>query len=375
MIIYGALLIPVLVAVVLYKFFKHETLWWEFLVPFVASLLFVVVFKLLVERRQVASYEYWGSMVQRVEYYEAWDEWIEQTCTSTCCCDKDGNNCTTTSYDCSYRRYHPAEYRLYTTTGEVITIDAAEYERVKKLFGAEQFIDLHRSYYTQDGDKYVCQWPGDSTTALPATTRHTYENRVKAADQSVFHFQKLSKEDVATYALKAYPKIQGFYTMDAVIGDSSLDALRANAKLQYLNGALGSQKQVRVFVLVFKDQPREAGLYQEWHWSGGNKNEFIVAVGIDHQRRVQWCHPISWTTNELLKVRVRDYVQAQATLNLCELADYLYLEVQERFERRQFKEFSYLSVEPPRGAVIAAYLLTLIINLCLSAWIVKNDLK
>ncbi len=376
MIIYGALLIPFALAFVLYRFFAHHTVWWEFAVPFVATLLFVVIMKLIIEKVQTTSNEYWGSMVQRAEYYEDWDEEVPCRHSYDCNCrtDSKGNRSCNTCYMHLYDvDYHPPYWKLVTTTNEEVSISEHEYNRLKRLFGNEKFRDLHRSYHSKDGDEYHSTWPHDSASAVPVTTTHTYENRVKASDQSVFHFEPVSDSNVRRFAIKAYPQMTG-YTMQAVIGDSSRDAFMADKKIQYINALLGPRKQVRVFVLVFKNQPIRAAFVQEWHWCGGNKNEFIVCIGIDGQRNVQWCKPISWTRNEELKARVKAFVQDQKQLNLMALANYMQPQLDKGFERLSFKEFDYLTVEPPTWAVILTYLLALGINIGIGYWVVGNDI-
>src|SRR5690606_26786934 len=123
----------------------------------------------------------------RVEYYEDWDEWITQTCTRTCCCDSKGN-CSTETYDCSYRKYHPQKWGIVTTTNEYVSITKHQYREIKSYFKNERFIDLNRRFYRKDGDKFISEWQKDSGSAIPVSTEHSYVNKVKAADQSVFHF-------------------------------------------------------------------------------------------------------------------------------------------------------------------------------------------
>ncbi len=300
MIIYGALLIPLIAAFILYKYFSRETVWWELLIPISISFIFIISAKSLIETVQVSSKEYWGSFVTEARYYEDWNEYIHQTCTRSC-----GKECTET-YDCSYVEYHPAEYQIATTTGEILNIGRNDYHRLVTLFGNENFKELHRNYYTDDGDEYYSNWPGDSLKSFPVTTEHTYENRIKAADQSIFHFATVKEPEIKQYGLIQYPEIASNYKMHVVLGDSSQDALNADKKVQYINALLGHKKQVKIFVLIFKNQPIDAGLYQEWYWSGGNMNEFVVCIGIDGARNVSWCKPVSWTQNELLKSKVKD---------------------------------------------------------------------
>jgi len=369
MIIYGALLIPFIVAFILYKYFSHQTVWWELFIPLAVTLIFTFSMKALIEVVQVSSKEYWGSFVNRIEYYEAWNEYIHQICTRSC-----GKNCTTT-YNCSYVAYHSPYWQIITTTNETVGISQNEYSRLKTLFGNESFVELNRHYHTNDGDEYISLWKNDSATAIPVTTVHNYENRVKAADQSVFHFTEVNESDKKRFSLKEYPQIKDYYKMQSVIGDSSEEGLLADKKFQYINGLLGHKKEVKIFVLIFQNQPIDAAFYQESYWSGANMNEFVICVGTDKERNVKWCKPISWTRSELLKNEVKNFVQSQTKLNLDSLAEFTKKKVDSEFVRRSFKEFDYLTVDPPMWSVILTYILTLAINIGLSVWIIRNEFE
>ncbi len=372
MLIYGALLIPIIGAIILLVFFSKRILWWEFFIPLITCILFISLMKFIIETAQVTSKEYWGSFVSRIEYYEPWDEYISKTCTSTCCCDSKGENCTTTTYDCSYVDYHPAKYVLVNTLGEEILISEQSYNEIKSTLGNESFIELNRNYHSIDGDEYVCKYDGSKEKSIPVTTVHTYENRIKAADQSIFHFKKVDTSTVRKYGLKEYPRIVSQYKMKSLIGYNDE---KADARISYSNGLLGHLKQVRIFFLVFKNQPIEAGIYQEWYWQGANMNEFVVCIGTDKNNKITWCRPISWTKNENLKTDIKTYVQGIDSLDLSSIATYVELKVSKSFKRRDFNEFSYLTVEPPFWALILTYLLTTAITVLTCHWAVENEFR
>jgi len=372
MVIYLLLLIPIVTAIVLFLFFERRMLWWEFCIPFASSVVLVVLLKLGVDHMSMTSTEYWGSFVERAEYYEEWDEWVDQTCTEECCCDSKGQNCQTRTYDCSYRDYHPPYLVLTNTIGEKVSISQSEYKRIRSILGNEGKTDLHRDYYRIDGDMYSTIWGKDSLTAIPVTTVHSYENRIKASDATVFNFRDLDETDIKRYALKEYPPIQDRYKMDVVLGDSSRDASIANKKLKYVNGKLGHSKELCAFILVFKDQPLEAAFKQEAHWKGANMNEFVVCIGIDAERNVQWCKVISWTTNERLKMDVRSMVDQQKKLDLSGFVDQLSVALTD-FKRRDFKEFDYLTVEPSWAAIIFCAIAVILLNILVSWWAINNE--
>lgn len=372
MVIYFALLIPVLVAAFLYYKYEHRTLWWEFLIPFAASVLLVIGSKVAGEHMFAQSREYWTSMVKSVTYYESWNEYIHRTCTRTVSC---GKNCTRTeTYDCSYVDHHPEKWILETTNGEIIGIGEKQYEELRYKFGNSYFIDMNRNYHSIDGDAYTSVWDGDSLKFATAVTSHTYENRVKASNNSIFNFRKIKKGDLERYGVFEYPRIYDYYKSIFVIGDTTIDSQIANTKIQYFNGKYGQEKQIVVYILVFKDQPVDAGFVQEAHWVGGNKNEFVLCVGINsNTREIKWAKTISWTPNEKLKVDVKSFALSQDTLNLSAIADFIYKEVPENYVRREFKEFSYLTVEPPIHFIILTFVLVLALNIGISYWIINNE--
>jgi hypothetical protein len=143
-----------------------------------------------------------------------------------------------------------------------------------------------------------------------------YENRVKCS-KSVFNFAEVDSEDVKAYKLFKYPHnvefnynpILGFYDP------------KASLKLQKYNAQIGSWKQVHMLILVFKDQPVKAAIMQEGYWKGGNKNEFILCMGI-RDTSISWAKVISWTEVDELKIRVEKEVQGMP-LNMTKIVDYM----------------------------------------------------
>jgi len=367
MIIYLALLIPIITAIVLYVKFHHETVWWEFMIPITTSLIFIIIMKLGIETVQVSSNEYWGAIISKVEYYEPWNEYIHRTCTRSC-----GKDCTTT-YDCSYVEHHGPKWNIVTNIGETISISKHEYNRLLKHFGNRTFVDMHRHYHTQDGDMYRTVWDGNQSKIVPTTSEYTYENRVKAADHSVFHYGEVLPDDKIRYGLFDYPPIYEAYKQQAILGDSSSVSLQADSLLRIYNGILGYKKEVKIFLLIYKNQPLDAGSYQEWLWCGGNMNEFIVTVGIDDDNKIKWCKVISWTPNEMLKTAVRSDIVAMDSLNTLVVADYIGKEVEKGFIRKDFHEFDYLTVDPPIWAVALTIVLTIMLNVGISYWIINNE--
>ena len=384
MIIWGAAAISVIVIVILLMFFPKKVLWWELLLPLIASLLFITIAKALVEKVQTADTEYWGGVAQVAEYYEAWDE--EVPCVHTKYCEEeetvsDGKGGTTTqnvevpcgtmhAYDVVD---HPPVWQIVDDNGITVGIDSAKFEELATRWGNRQFVELNRSYHSIDGDKYVATWDKRDESLEPVVTVHTYENRVQAST-SVFNFQDVSDRDKAAFALFDYPGVNG-YSQTSILGRGDATQADAERSLSIANAKLGHSKQAKVFILVFRGQPMEAGIAQENLWKRGNKNEMVITIGTDASGVVQWCYPFSWTEVEELKIELRDQISGMGQLNLSRVVDITVPLMWKQWERKHFRDFSYLTVEPPGWAVVMVYILTAVLNLGLGWWIVENRHK
>jgi hypothetical protein len=366
MFIYLLLLIPIIFTIVMFFKFKHEVVWWEYLISFGVTIICIFASKAIIQKIQVSDTEYWGGWVKEVRYYEDWNEYIHQTC--ECCCDKDGNNCST--YDCSYVQYHSEYYRLLGSNGEDVSISKSEYERLVSKFGVpEKFVDLHRNYHTNDGDMYKAIWSGTDNTLEPVISRHVYDNRPRVSS-STYAQAEPSKEIFKEYELFHYPDINGGFKQPVILG---YDDPEAETAFQLLNAKYGSKYQFKTYVMIFKGHGREAGLYQEQQWQGGNKNELNITIGIDSLGNVKWCHVFSWTEKLDIVVETRELVYNQGVLNLLEISDYLTKNVPTKWERKEFTDFSYLTVEPRWWHILISFIITFGINVGIAIFVISNE--
>jgi hypothetical protein len=365
--------------------YNKKVTWWEYLIHFGVALLLILIMKVIGEKSQTNDKEYWGDLIQRTEYYEPYSIWDDETCTRQVACgtDSKGNTqyCTET-YDCSHLDSYPAHWQITTITGWEMNISKNFYDYLVKRFGTSIcFQDMNREgecgagdYVVTDGNMYYAAWDKDPKKSYAVAKTHTYENKVQCS-HSVFNYQDIDEKEAKQAGLYDYPEIKD-YEISTILGGGNIANLdSAEEKFHYLNGDLGPRKQLRVWVLIFRDKPLSIGKLQEAYWKGGNKNEFVVTVGLDKQNNITWCYPFSWTEVSELKIATRDYVASQKTLNLGNLSDYLYKELNDKWVRRQFKDFSYLTVEPPLWALIVAFLLQIAFNVGYSIWSVKNEFE
>jgi hypothetical protein len=361
--IWLALAIPLITVVILYLGFKQRVIWWEVLIPLTVTIALILAFKLTSERFHVSDTEYWTGWLIKAEYYEPWTEEYLDTYI-----DADGDLQTRWVTD-----YHPARWCMTDNNDIEISISKQKYRGLVARLGGEKEVDLSHGNQTSigDGDKWIAEWNGDKKTAIPLTTIHNYENRVQVS-RSVFNFPKVAPEDKEAYGLFEYPEIEDETKVPSILGSGGPTMAEANKLLSRRNAELGRSKQVRMWILVFKNQPVDAAIQQESYWKGGNKNEFTLCLSVDDKHKVEWAYVFSWTEKERLKVDTRMFAQDQETLDLNTTVQYMSNEVEKRFVRKQFADFNYLSIQTPTWAIVTTFVVTIAVCIGLGFFIVLN---
>ncbi len=376
MIIWGALLIPLFLSLLAILKFKKEINFLEILPGFIISAICIFGFKACEESVQVQDQEVLMDYVVKAEYYERWDEWIEETCSRSCCCNSKGENCKTEYYDCSYRKEHSPYWVLILSSGKEINISEDWYYKLTKQFGNQNSVDMKRDFYRIDGDKYETYFKGEFDKIEYYSWSQNYENRIQAS-HNVFNYRDVDTAQQRFLGLYDYPKSLEGNNIQSIIGYQSTNLNTLNNKLNRWNSLLGNKKQVKVWFLIYDNKPRTAGMIQETYWKGGNKNEFIVCIGLDKNKNIKWSHVFSWTKKIHLKNQIRDLIINQKQLN-DQTFDYILnqtmTEVDKQFERRHFKEFNYLTVEPPTWCIITTYIVVLLISIGSLLWAITNDI-
>lgn len=391
MIIWFALIIPLIFATVLYgvKKFRNKIVWWEVPVLFLVSAIMIFGAKLLTETFQISDTERIVDYVKYVEHHEYWNEWVEEECED---CDSDGN-CTT--YDCSSRERHKPytvivtalgeEYEFeegYSTSGILTAEPGGEapkiYKSLIQQFGVNpKIIHSYASRLDKDygpgyrGHVYRAYWNGSPETAEPVEWVQTYENRTQAST-SEFRFDPVDPADFTKNALFEYPKIESEYVGKSILGydNSELDKYARQR-----NAVIATKKELKVYFLVYRNKPEEAFLMQERLWGGGNKNEAVICIGISEENDIQWSGVFSWSKEESFKKEIQGYIENYDRLDqksFRSIIDYSYDNLEANFIRREFEEFSYITVEPPTWAIILTFLVILGAGFGMMVWVVKN---
>lgn len=378
-----AMIIPTLGVLILRFGFNKSVALWEYAVAFFVPILVIVISGMIAKTTIAYDTEYWNHEVESVRWYEAWDEWISQMCPYDCNCttDDDGfTTCQTCWEDCSYREYHPEYWTKECTDGFTFRITEAEYNRVARKFGTQrQFVDMHRDYDLNDGDMYQYSWPGNDPTLELAVSSHRYENRIQVSENT-FKFPDVDTSLVRRYKLYEYPGVSRNNVQEHWLGPvpPGVTKKHVEQQLAIINARLcekpGSTKKVKVFYAIFKNQPREAGIKQEWHWDGGNKNEFVVCLGVNGNWDIQWVHPFSWTKNKNNQVKVKNETQLLDSLDLAQVFNITRTTLDKHWERREFSEFHYLMIQATPGQMATILIIAFIVTLGLMIFVIRNDI-
>ena len=351
MIIYGAIIIPIVLTIASVVLWKKQFVWWEVILPVIAGLVLVLISKQLVESVACRDKEYWGGWVTTASYYEEWDEEVPCTHakyrTET---DSDGN--TTEVFDGYEHAYdvddHPPYWEMFDSNGERTSLTQGEYGGIKAQCRNEKFIDLHRSYHSKDGDQYKVDAPGG--VIIPVVKQHTYENRIMASS-SIYKPKKLTEED--RKKIYDYPKSINSYFYPSLLGWAE-----GTDELAKMNAQLGRAKEVRAMILVYTGKGQEVFQLQRDAWVNGNKNEFVTCIGIDQDKNITWVDCFCWE-NESLRVSARNYVADKIgkRIDTREYVKWLELAIKDQWKRKHFADFNYLTVEPPWWAILIVYII------------------
>ncbi|MDR0725286.1 MAG: hypothetical protein LBF59_04670, partial [Prevotellaceae bacterium] len=234
----------------------------------------------------ITDTEYLGYYAVGVQYYEAWDEWVEETCT-----DENGYE-----YDCSHSEYHSAYWTMVDNGGHFYRIKETEYDNIVNFVqGTPVFKELNRNYYRKDGDMYYVNIPIDRL-AIPVTRTREYENRI-ILNESLYRYEKISAAEKDSLGLYDYPEIKHYSPRPVSAYPVSLRTYQAAVQgiddedfavlMATLNGQAG-EYDVRTFVFVYPDKEREIARKQIDWLQLGNFNELLILLGT-HDNEITWC--------------------------------------------------------------------------------------
>ena len=370
-------ILPFFLALLLLLLFKKNMVWWEYLVLIGSSLLLSMLLAAFMRHDNCLDTEYLGGYITKITHYDDWDEWIHRTCTRQVPCgtDSKGNmRYRTETYDCSYRDYHPERWCYTDDVGnEHYFYGKTEFDAAMKELGYPNMVfrDMHRHYYTKDGDAQDYFWNGTALDMRSLAWKEQYINKV-IGSSSVMKFDKIEPEQAKEMGLYDYPAVNS-YDQNTIVGCYS-PSKRELKQIKYVNSIYGRKKQFRVFILVW-DNNKTISISEEQrsYWQGGNKNEFVVCLGYDNTKdSVTWCNAFSWCDDPKLEVATKRYFLDNPRMDLSGYAIWLENHI-DLWQRKEFKDFDYLSIPLTSGQQMALLFITLFFNVLVAILLIGNE--
>jgi len=374
--IWAALLIP-LAAIVLVaiKFPKRMNII-EYGVLLVVPIVCIAVGKGCSVYSQTKDTEYWNTYAVKCLYEERWkEEWREKHTETTT--DSKGKTHTRT-YWTTETENHPECWTITDNMGGKFSVGRQTFDHMCKLWGNRTFKEMDRRHTSPnrmetshkiliDGDGYETVYDKLFEHTIPICKQHTYENRIQCS-KSVFNFRDVPPDVVSTYKLFSYPN-ENLYSFNPILGHENAEASKL---LSFHNAHNGATRQIHMMLLVFNGQPQEAALFQEAYWKGGNKNEFVVCVGLKGNA-IDWTYVISWTDKQELKIKAARDIKEMREFDAVKVAKYMGENIPKQFVRKQFADFSYIKVRPTMKAIIITFIITLVVTGGLTTYSVMNQ--
>ena len=186
-----------------------------------------------------------------------------------------------------------------------------------------------------------------------------------------------------------YPSVPGGWRLQALLTNGPAFR-KSDTYLQYLNGYLntnrGGYKKVRLWLLVYNNQPQESAELQRAYWKGGNKNELTIMIGMK-DNKIAWADVMAHTddaSSEALKINIRDTLLVKMAngkdgysgeLNDAEMLKFVTWlgdAVKAGYTKPDFKQYDYIQVAPSMFAIILTYIIVLLVNVGAGFFVVYN---
>ena len=361
-------IIPFITALFLLIVFNRKMVWWEYLVLILPSLLFTLITQLIMVSVNSSDTEYLGGYVDRITYYEPWDEMVHVRHTRT---NSDGE---TEVYYTWEREYHSERYTYVDNESNwEHHLSKKEYETIKKRMGDKAvFRDMHRDYHRIDGDAYDIYWDKTIEHLYDITTPHSYTNKIKASQShTIFKYSDISEEDAKELGLYEYPDIH-LMNQNPIIGRYASD--KDKQRIKYINATYGKTHQFRVYMLFYEGKDIEISEQQKAYWQNGNKNEFVVCLGTQRDS-VVWCNPFSWCDEPKLEALTRDYFIQNPKVDIDAYGKWLQSQIPTKWKRKEFSDFEYIHIGLSKGQYIALIIIMILLNIGISVFLVMNDIQ
>lgn len=292
---------------------------------------------------EMTSVEFWTGSVQSKSHDDG-HYVTSYSCNCHQSCSGSGSNrsCTQTCDTC-YEDHYTRNWFLNTTIGNIITSNVDTTSRFRRdAFGSDK------------------HW-NDAYKGEACSKPNTYINYVAAADSSLHHREGTMEKWAKAGLLPDYPQIHGIYHLnrahDLGVGIKNIGAWRTG--LDNIMANLGSLKQINLFVYFVPSTDPSYKHALEAHWKGANKNDTIVLLGMEDDRKtVAWTDVITWAKSDLYRQTIIDGIMKagpiQEDSHTADILGIINNATLKHYERRPMAEFEHLAKEisPPTWIMV-----------------------
>lgn len=358
-----AYIIPILACLLLNFEFDYTGPWYTYLWTFVFGEATVGGLHWFFYEQHTSSTEYLGSLVHEINHEEGWTELVEIKETKT---DKNGNSYTITRIE---ERYHKEKYYFYTTRGSKIDTDYRFFSYVRGIWNVPRHSLSWEGRHIKGGVRFGSRYQRSDLEWkelenpekwVPITEKHSYTNKIRASN-SIFKFEKIDKKQASEMGLIDYPSI---YSNDApcVLSNDILVPPTVDDQFRKFNARYAPDYQMRLYVLLF-DATKGVGIseLQRVYWQGGNKNEFVVCIGLNSSDEVEWARAFSWADEQIKEVETAQWLMQHPDLDWAAFHDWLRFHLMD-WKRKEFMDFDYISITLPLWQILAIISLSIAEN-------------
>lgn len=339
-----AYLIPFLSCLLLSVAFHYQGEWTTYLWLWGIGELVAVVLHIVFHYNRTHATEYLGSLVNSVHHEEEWIELVPRTVTRR---DSRGNTYTTVQI---VEQRHPERYYFYTTRGTRLETNRLFFtyvlgrwtippvwdrwtdRRIKGgvRYGSHQTMNFYSPENLYDDNRYIS-----------ITEKHRYKNKIRNSN-SIFRFRKIAGKEARNLNLYDYPGFSD-YDIPCILDRENKIPWETKEKFRRFNGAFACANQMRLFVLVFNSSETTAAtaVFQREYWQGGNKNEFVVCLGVNSDNEVEWAECFSWADSKQLEAETTTWFLKNKNLNLDEFYSW-FIQNYSKWKRKEFSDFKYI---------------------------------
>lgn len=344
---YAVAMLPLLIGI--YLWYKNqEVIWWEWVIGSVLGFVMAGLFHVIAIQAQCRDHEILSGKIKFATHHPKWvsrhkvDDYITETYT-----DSNGGIHTRqvkVGFHYEYRN-HPEHWTCELYFGTYAGTMTQEIEQGFFLQISDKFcggklttIDPWKpGFHSGDPNDYRAE--NKTGFLYPVTCRKSFQNRIKASP-SLYSYAPVPK-DVKVFP---YPSCRDTFASDRLIGTAkkTINLMEWDR----MCSRLGPIKKVNLILIGFGDASSDIAHYQEAAWIGGKKNDLVMCYGGKDHLNPSWSYVFGWSDKSIVKINLQNILIRHAIDT--DIIPAIENEVYRNYEIKEWGDFKYLQVEPPK---------------------------